>query len=88
MAVEIMSKFGITDDLDNITVDIKRQFFKIDILLIIKGKNKVIIIEDKTDTSEHSDQINRYRDTIYKLAANSEYEFDNNVEITTVYFKT
>ncbi len=88
MAVEIMSKFGITDDLDNITVDIRKQFFKIDILLIIKGKNKVIIIEDKTDTSEHSDQINRYRNTIYKLAANNEYDFDNNVEITTVYFKT
>ncbi|MFI3242499.1 MAG: hypothetical protein R3Y43_08040 [Alphaproteobacteria bacterium] len=57
-------------------VDIVRQHKKIDVLVILKKdkENYALIIEDKTNTSEHSKQIQRYvkvlKDEGYKLNDN------------------
>lgn len=41
------------------SIEIKRQYENIDIILIING-NTVILIEDKINSREHSDQLSRY----------------------------
>lgn len=69
-------------DLENEEIEIKRQVKKIDVLVLLKKSKKAYIIEDKTYTSEHSDQINKYRETI----KNEFKEEINNIK--TVYFKT
>lgn len=85
------------------SVNIKRQLSKkvkddgkdvavrIDVLLII-NKSIALIIEDKTNTSEHSKQIDRYRDGLKKMIAEnaiSKDELDpSNSTIKTVYWKT
>ena len=48
-------------DLENEEIEIKRQVKKIDVLVLLKKSKKAYIIEDKTYTSEHSDQINKYK---------------------------
>ena len=90
MTVEILRLFGVKDKLDKIDLEIFQQKFKIDVLLSLKGENKVIIIEDKTYSSEHHNQIAVYRDKILTSAKDpyNEFGIDNNVEITTVYLKT
>ncbi len=53
--------------LDIDTVEIKRQYKNIDVLVLVKLKNDKtlpIIIEDKTDTTLHDKQIQRYTNTI------------------------
>ena len=40
-------------------IEIQRQYLKIDVLITI-NKEYYIVIEDKTHTQEHGDQINRY----------------------------
>lgn len=72
-----------TTDVSSI-VEIERQEFKIDILLSvnIKNENIVFIIEDKTNTSHHSNQLERYRDAIIKEKKISEDR------IHAIYFKT
>lgn len=64
--------------LDIDTLEIKRQWKNIDVLICI-NKTIHIIIEDKTFTSEHSDQLQRYFETVKK-----EY---NNSTIYKIYFK-
>lgn len=49
----------------SIEVDIKKQYRNIDILLII-NKQYFIIIEDKKNTSEHDNQIERYKQNLIK----------------------
>lgn len=90
MAVELLNLFGVTGNMDDISVEIFQQRQKIDILLAIKGKNTMIIIEDKTNTSERRGQIAGYEERIRKVAEDpeNEYGIDENVQITTVYFKT
>jgi hypothetical protein len=46
-------------------IDITRQFQALDILAIVNGKY-AILIEDKTYTQNHSDQLNRYREAVAK----------------------
>lgn len=67
--------------LDNI--EIKKQFEKIDVLLIITIRNEkyTIIIEDKTHTRNHSNQLERYRDAVLKNG------FDKQ-RVLGIYFKT
>ena len=45
------------------TVEIKKQYNNIDLLVIVNN-NLSIIIEDKTDTGTHSNQLQRYKDSI------------------------
>ena len=68
--------------LENEEVEIKRQYKKIDVLVILKNSKIAYIIEDKTNTFEHSDQINKYRETI-----KNDFKEEIN-DIKTVYFKT
>jgi hypothetical protein len=66
-------------------IDITRQFQALDILAIVNG-TFAILIEDKTYTKNHSDQLNRYRQAVgnafpdkvqlpiyYKIADQSDY---------------
>lgn len=82
MAKDIFSNLLEEKDLENEEIEIKRQYKKIDVLILLKKSKKAYIIEDKTYTSEHSDQINKYRETIKN-------EFKEEIKnIKTVYFKT
>lgn len=67
------------------TLEIKKQNNNIDILLILNEKIDpyYIIIEDKTETSEHSEQIQRYKNKLMELMGDIEEE-----KIKTLYFKT
>ena len=82
MAKDIFSKLLKEKNLENEKVEILRQYKKIDVLVILKKSKKAFLIEDKTYTSEHSEQIKRYKENIQ----NDFKEEINNIE--TVYFKT
>ena len=82
MAKDIFSNLLEEKDLKNEKIEILRQYKKIDILVILKNSKKAYIIEDKTYTSEHSEQIKRYRETI-----KNDFKEEIN-DIKTVYFKT
>lgn len=63
-------------------VELKRQYKNIDVLILLHLKNKKvlpIIIEDKVNTSEHSNQLCRYREKI----VNEKFE-----EPICIYYKT
>jgi hypothetical protein len=62
------------------TLEVHPQSEKIDVLLVLNG-DTAIIIEDKTDTADHSDQLRRYRDAV--VAAGFPPE-----RIAAVYLKT
>lgn len=66
-------------------VDIIRQLKKIDILVLVRKSKKAIIIEDKTFTGEHDDQINRYKKELEILSHQRTLDI---TDINTVYFKT
>lgn len=61
------------------TVEVRRQWNRIDVLLVLNG-DAAVIIEDKTDTADHSDQLERY-----KRAVAGEFREDR---IAAVYLKT
>ena len=82
MAKDIFSNLLEEKDLENEKIEILRQYKKIDVLVILKNSKKAYIIEDKTYTSEHSEQIKRYRENIQ-----NDFKEEIN-EIKTVYFKT
>lgn len=72
------------ENLENFDIEIIKQYKSIDVLVLLKEKNKgdikyAIIIEDKTFTTEHDKQIKRYKDTIQKNFRNA--------NIITVYYK-
>lgn len=69
------------------TLEIKKQYYNIDVLLIInenieKKEGIYIIIEDKTYTTEHSEQMDRYSKKLKEIKKISEEQ------IKTLYFKT
>lgn len=64
---------------------IKRQFKKADVIFVFPEENRVIILEDKTFTSEHDDQIAKYKKDVYEAAGELGL---SEPEIRTVYFKT
>ena len=90
MAADLLKAMGETDDSIRGGIEIRTQLKRIDILVTVKSSNRAIIIEDKTYTSEHDNQIARYRDEITKLPTDvkTELDIDDKVEIRTVYFKT
>lgn len=64
-------------NLENKEIEIRKQYKKIDVLVILKNSKKAYIIEDKTNTFENN-QIIRYKEAI-----------KNEIDIIkTVYFKT
>lgn len=62
-------------------LEIKKQFYGIDILLIINERN-FIIIEDKTYTNEREKQIESYKNKIIQYFSNERID-----SLKTVYFK-
>lgn len=77
MAKDIFSNLLEEKNLENEEIEIRRQYKKIDVLVILKNSKKAYIIEDKTNTFENN-QITRYKEAIKN-------EIDT---IKTVYFKT
>ena len=76
----LFEKFAdITKPLKYEKIDIKKQYENIDVLCIINDQYS-IIIEDKTNTKNHSNQLERYFD---KVKVNF-----SNTEILPIYFKT
>ena len=92
LAVDLLKEFGEEDVFDNQEIIIKRQFKKIDILVVLKGLNRVYIIEDKVHSSERKKQLEEYETKINELNENEKKDLgiDKNleVEVKTVYFKT
>ena len=90
LAVDLLKEFGEEDVSDNQEILIKRQFKKIDILVVLKGLNRVYIIEDKVHSSESKDQIGGYKGKIKELGKDEKKDLgiDENIEVKTVYFKT
>ena len=90
LAVDLLKEFGEEDVSDNQEIIIKRQFKKIDILVVLKGLNRVYIIEDKVHSSESKDQIVGYKGEIKELGKDEKKDLgiDENIEVKTVYFKT
>ena len=70
------------------SIKILKQFQKIDILLILNGINTAAIIEDKTYTSEHNNQIENYVNSLKKSGSNNHLNINENTKIVVVYFKT
>ena len=83
MAKDIFSNLLEEENIRNIKVEIKRQFRKTDILVLLKDFNKAYIIEDKTYSSEHNEQIKKYKEDI----ETKKKELKIGI-VKTVYFKT
>lgn len=81
LAKELLSSFVKLDAEDN-KIEIKQQFYKTDILIHLPNTKKVVIIEDKTYTSEHDEQIAKY---VEKISNSNKYK---ECKIYVVYFKT
>ena len=90
LAVDLLKEFGEEDVSDNQEIIIKRQFKKIDKFVVLKGLNRVYIIEDKVHSSESKDQIGGYKRKIKELGKDEKKDLgiDENIEVKTVYFKT
>lgn len=70
------------------SVEILTQYKKIDILLII-DKKTAVIIEDKTFTGEHDNQIEKYKKILKKEIENGRLNIDKqDYRIITTFFKT
>src|SRR5262249_2808912 len=61
------------------SIEIRQQCMGVDVLLVVNG-DTAIIVEDKTDTKDHSDQLRRY-----KKAVAGDFPEDR---IAAVYLKT
>ena len=99
MSVELMKYFAGIEEIKS--VSIYRQFsqyvyvadnkhaLKIDVLIIVNN-SIAVIVEDKTYTSEHDNQIQRYVDGIRYLADNAKKDenFYGIKDIRTVFLKT
>lgn len=68
-------------DFDVETVNVKTQWNHIDVIAEVNG-DFLILIEDKTGTSEHSNQLKRY------LKVAEDYCKDKNMVVAPIYFKT
>ena len=92
MASDILGLLG-ADQLEKESkIIIKRQYCKIDVLVIMQNSHRAYIIEDKTFTSEHDDQIQVYKGTIDNLKDEDISKLGLSggpkLQVHTVYFKT
>ena len=78
-AREVIKIFYPAMKADECVTDIRKQYLNIDIL--VKIGDKCVIIEDKTFTGTHGDQINRYKEALIKEGVAEE-------NIICVYYKT
>lgn len=90
LSVDLLKSFDKDIDIDKVEkIQIYPQYEKIDLLIALTDINKVIIIEDKINSSEHDNQIKSYREIIEALAQDdNRLSIDKNFEIKTIYFKT
>ena len=74
----------------NQKITIKTQFKKADIVVVLHGERRIIIIEDKVYSTEHDNQIDLYKKTISDSEVQKELDVtgDAITDIRTVYFKT
>lgn len=92
LAKDMFSLLGEKDVDYTQKIDIKTQFKKADIVIVFHDKRKIIIIEDKLYSSEHSNQMERYK----KIIAGEDVQRELKIEgeaipeenIKVVYFKT
>ena len=78
----LLKKGGYQGELaDSLSISVKRQESNIDVLVVINNKI-LILIEDKTSTREHSEQLVRYSDYVKRK---EEYK---RLELIKIYFKT
>ena len=79
-AQALLAKHGQKIEVETIEkVEVWRQWDRIDVLARINGA-QVLLIEDKTDSNDHSDQLQRYYDAVQD-------EFPD-ADICPIYFKT
>lgn len=77
-----LAKHNIEIVSDVLEVEVKRQYKKIDVLIRVKYKDNKrvsIIIEDKTCSTEHSNQLKRYKEIILN---------EEKIEPVGIYYKT
>ncbi|MDR0517984.1 MAG: PD-(D/E)XK nuclease family protein [Fibromonadaceae bacterium] len=79
--VKFLIKTHFEEDLEITSVEAGRQWDSIDIWAIINEKY-LIIIEDKTDTKEHSNQLERYKETAMNWSKAKD------LKIVCIYLKT
>lgn len=70
LAADLLKAFGEESISDNQEIIIKRQFKKVDILVVLKELNRVYIIEDKVNSSERKKQLEEYETKIKELNEN------------------
>ena len=75
---KMLDKWDVTNTIDK--VEVYRQYKNIDVLLVINEKY-AMIIEDKTYSSEHSNQLNKYKESVQTDKNFKDYE------IKGIYFK-
>ena len=90
MAKELLTLLGEPDLAPDQKLTIWHQFHKIDVLVVLQSQDRAIIIEDKTSTSEHDNQIAQYRRVLQNLSGDERETLgiSNEVKIRTVFFKT
>ncbi|MDO4757599.1 MAG: hypothetical protein Q4A54_14730, partial [Parabacteroides sp.] len=73
-------------------VEVRSQYEKIDVLVMFKdsiGNPHALIIEDKTNTSEHGNQMLRYKEKVLeKTSTDASLKVYENPEVHLVYIKT
>lgn len=80
LSQDMIRLFTKNKDLDVESVKIKKQYKNIDVLVEVND-SEVIVIEDKVKTSSHSNQLERYKDTI------DNEEFYKNYNKHYIYYK-
>ena len=82
-ALSLLNRFlelaGVPKPNEYRSVEVEKQVEKIDVLIRL-NKEIVVVVEDKTDTKHHSNQLTRYLEA-------AEKKFPNNL-IAAIYFKT
>ena len=76
------------NDLDvNQKIDIRTQFKKADIVVVLHGTRRILIIEDKVYSSEHDNQIAKYKETLSDESVQRELGItgDYITDIRTIY---
>ena len=92
LAVDLLKLLIDFDEKEENEIAIQQQLFKIDVLLYFKKSGKTVIVEDKVYTSEHGNQIAKYRSQLEKLSDKEKCDYElpkiTPEKISTVYFKT
>ena len=81
----LLSKFTGLKSTKITKIETQGQVHKIDILVSFyhEGQKHYLVIEDKVDSFEHNDQLNKYRNLITKIVSNS----GENIKTHFIYYK-